>query len=42
MSENLKQKMLNEEDWRGWFLPEGLDKAVLFTRDQLKALLSRK
>lgn len=42
MSEKLKQKMLDEEDWRGWFLPEGLDKAVLFTRDQLKALLSRK
>jgi len=25
--------MLDEEDWRGWFLPENLDKAVLFTRD---------
>jgi len=34
--------MLDEEDWRGWFLPENLDKAVLFTRDQLKALLTRK
>jgi hypothetical protein len=33
MSEKLKNKMLDEEDWRGWFLPEALDRAVLFTRD---------
>lgn len=33
--ENEKKMLLEQEDWRGFFLPKTLDNSILFTRTQL-------
>jgi hypothetical protein len=40
--QELNNKFLNEEDWRGFFLPKDLSNSVLFTREQLLQLIERK
>jgi len=40
--QELNNKFLNEEDWRGFFLPKDLSNTVLFTREQLLQLIERK
>ena len=37
-----KQKMMSEEDWRGFYLPKDLTSSVLITRAQLLQLIDRK
>ena len=32
----------NEEDWRGYYLPENLKNSILFTKIQLMQLIERK
>jgi hypothetical protein len=39
---DLTEKFVNEEDWRGFFLPKDLTNSVLFTRSQLLQLIDRK
>ena len=34
--------LMNDEDWRGYFLPKDLKNSILFTRTQLLSLLNRK
>jgi hypothetical protein len=39
---DLTDKFVNEEDWRGFYLPKDLSNSVLFTRSQLLQLIDRK
>ena len=34
--------LVNEQDWRGYFLPKNLNKSIMFTRTQLLQLINRK
>lgn len=36
------QQLMEEEDWRGYFLPKELKDSILFTRTQLLQLINRK
>ena len=40
--EQQREQLINEEDWRGYFLPKDLKSSVLFTRMQLLSLITRK
>jgi hypothetical protein len=40
--QQLRQEALQEEDYRGFMLPENLNNSVLFTRTQLLQLIHRK
>jgi hypothetical protein len=42
MVADLQKKFVNEEDWRGFYLPSDLTNSVLFTRSQLLQLIERK
>jgi hypothetical protein len=35
MVQDEKDKIMNEVDWRGYFMPENLKNSVIFTRTQL-------
>ena len=37
-----KNMIQNEEDWRGFYLPENLKNSILFTKIQLMQLIERK
>jgi hypothetical protein len=34
--------LVNEQDWRGYFMPKTLRKSIMFTRTQLLQLINRK
>ena len=34
--------LVNELDWRGYYMPKTLKKSILFTRTQLLQLINRK
>ena len=34
--------LVNEQDWRGYFMPKDLTKSIMFTRTQLLQLINRK
>lgn len=40
--EQEKEKIMNEDDWRGYYMPEDLKHSVMFTRTQLLQLINRK
>jgi len=40
--EQQRDQILNEEDWRGYFMPKDLKNSILFTRTQLLQLINRK
>lgn len=37
-----RDMLVNEQDWRGYFLPKDLNKSIMFTRTQLLQLINRK
>lgn len=37
-----RDMLVNEQDWRGYFLPKNLNKSIMFTRTQLLQLINRK
>lgn len=40
--EQEKEKIISEDDWRGYFMPADLKNSVIFTRTQLLQLINRK
>lgn len=40
--EQEKEKIISEDDWRGYFMPRDLKHSVIFTRTQLLQLINRK
>jgi preprotein translocase subunit SecD len=37
-----RDMLVNEQDWRGYFMPKSLKKSIMFTRTQLLQLINRK
>lgn len=37
-----RDMLVNEQDWRGYFMPKDLKKSIMFTRTQLLQLINRK